>query len=195
MAATRFGAVRIGVLASGNGTLLEAMLAAGLPVHLVLVDRHCAAMQVAAKARVDVACVERMTFDTTFDRDEYTDRVVEALRAHGIELVALAGFGTVLAQSLFAAYPERVVNTHPALLPAFPGWHAVRDALAYGVKVSGCTVHIATAVVDHGPILTQESVPVLPGDTEITLHERIKIVERRALVQSLRDILERGSVL
>ena len=175
--------------------MLEAMLAAGLPVHLVLVDRHCAAMQVAAKARVDVACVERTTFDTAFDRDEYTDRVVEAVRAHGIELVALAGFGTVLAQSLFAAYPERVVNTHPALLPAFPGWHAVRDALAYGVKVSGCTVHIATAVVDHGPILTQEAVPVLPGDTEITLHERIKIVERRVLVQTLRDILERGSVL
>lgn len=195
MAAARFGAVRIGVLASGNGTLLEAMLAAGLPVRLVLVDRHCAAMQVAAKARIDVVCVERTTFDSTFDRDEYTDRVVEALRAHGIELVAMAGFGTVLAQSLFAAYPERVVNTHPALLPAFPGWHAVRDALAYGVKVSGCTVHLATAVVDHGPILTQEAVPVLPGDTEITLHERIKIVERRALVQSLRDILERGSVL
>ena len=91
--------------------MLEAILAAGLPVHLVLVDRHCAAMQVAAKARVDVACVERTTFDSTFDRVEYTDRVVEALRAHGIELVAMAGFGTVLAQSLFAAYPERVRQT------------------------------------------------------------------------------------
>ena len=187
--------MRIGVLASGNGTLLEAMLASGLPVRLVLVDRSCAASGVARAGRVDVACVERTSFGADFDRVAYTARVVDALRAHQIELVAMAGFGTVLAPSLFAAYPDRVVNTHPALLPAFPGWRAVRDALAYGVKVTGCTVHVATPEVDHGPILAQEAVPVLPGDSETSLHERIKAVERRVYVQTIRDILERGSVL
>ena len=80
---------------------------------------------------------------------------------------------------MFDAFPGRVLNTHPALLPAFPGWHAVRDALAYGVKVTGCTVHVATEEVDAGPILAQEAVPVRPDDTEASLHERIKAVERR----------------
>ena len=86
---------------------------------------------------------------------------------------------TVLGPGAFAAFPERILNTHPSLLPAFPGAHAVRDALAFGVKVTGCTVHVATETVDHGPILAQEAVPVLPGDDEATLHERIKAVERR----------------
>lgn len=187
--------MRIGVLASGRGTLLEAMLAAGLPVRLVLVDRSCAAVQVAIDASVELVTVERSRFGSSFDREAYTACVVDAVRAHDIELVAMAGFGTVLAASLFAAYPERVVNTHPALLPAFPGWHAVRDALAYGVKITGCTVHVATPAVDHGPILAQEAVPVLAGDTETSLHERIKAVERRVYVQTIRDIIERGSVL
>ena len=84
------------------------------------------------------------------------------------------------------------INTHPALLPAFPGWHAVRDALAYGVKVTGCTVHVATPVVDDGPILAQETVPVLAGDDEASLHERIKVVERRLYIETIRSIVERG---
>ena len=91
----------------------------------------------------------------------------------------MAGFMTILGRAAFAAFPERILNTHPSLLPAFPGAHAVRDALAFGVKVTGCTVHLATETVDHGPILAQEAVPVLPGDDEATLHERIKAVERR----------------
>ena len=90
---------------------------------------------------------------------------------------------TVLGRPMFDAYGGRVLNTHPSLLPAFPGAHAVRDALAFGVKVTGCTVHIATARMDDGPILAQEAVPVLPDDTEATLHERIKAVERRLYPQ------------
>jgi phosphoribosylglycinamide formyltransferase-1 len=95
---------------------------------------------------------------------------------------------------MFDAYEGRIINTHPALLPAFPGWHAVRDALEAGVKVTGVTVHIATLEVDAGPILAQASVPVLPGDDEETLHERIKDVERRLYPATINAIIERGSV-
>lgn len=187
--------MRIGVLASGNGTLLEAIIAAGLPVHLLLVDRRCPAIDVAANAAVPVALVERSSFDAAFDRPAYTALVADALAENDIELVVMAGFGTVLGPAVFEAFPERVLNTHPSLLPAFAGWHAVRDALAYGVRVSGCTVHVATPAVDHGPILAQEAVPVVPGDTETTLHERIKTVERRVYVRTIQDILKRGTVL
>ena len=90
----------------------------------------------------------------------------------------MAGFGTVMTQPSTTPFPDRILNTHPALLPAFPGWHGVRDALAAGVPETGCTVHLATLEMDAGPILAQEVVPVLPGDTEATLHERIKVVER-----------------
>ena len=91
----------------------------------------------------------------------------------------MAGFGTVFARPLFDAFPGRILNTHPALLPAFPGWHAVEEALAAGVAVTGCTVHLATVETDAGPVLAQEEVPVLAGDTVETLHERIKQCERR----------------
>jgi phosphoribosylglycinamide formyltransferase 1 len=97
----------------------------------------------------------------------------------------MAGFGTVV-PGLTDAYPGRVLNSHPALLPAFKGWHAVRDALAAGVKVTGTTIHVATAEVDDGPILAQEAVPVLPDDTEESLHERIKQVEWRLYPATIR---------
>ncbi len=100
------------------------------------------------------------------------------LVAHQVDLVAMAGFGTVLTQAVHDAFPGRILNTHPALLPAFPGWHGVRDALAAGVHETGCTVHLATLEMDAGPILAQRAVPVRPEDTEETLHERIKVVER-----------------
>ncbi len=102
----------------------------------------------------------------------------------------MAGFGTVLASAVFDAYPGRVLNTHPALLPAFKGWHAVEDALAAGVKVTGCSVHVATAEVDSGPILAQEPVAVLPGDSAESLHERIKAVERRLYPETIRQFTE-----
>ena len=184
-------AARLGVLASGAGTVLAAIIESGLRVEAVILDRPCAAAGLAEQAGVPVVeVVERESFGSDFDRVAYTHRVVDALKRHRIDVVAMAGFGTVLGEPIFDVYPDRVLNTHPALLPAFPGWHAVRDALAAGVKVTGTTVHIATREVDAGPILAQEAVAVLEGDTEDTLHERIKEVERRLYPATIRRFLE-----
>jgi phosphoribosylglycinamide formyltransferase-1 len=181
----------LGVLASGTGTILGAIIDAKLPVSVVVVDRACPAVELAREADVPVEVVVRPSFGASFDRVAYTHRVVEALQHHGVDVVAMAGFGTVLATPIFQRYAGRVLNTHPALLPSFKGWHAVADALAYGVKLTGCTVHVATEAVDDGPILAQEAVPVLDGDTEERLHERIKEVERRLYPDTIRAFLER----
>jgi phosphoribosylglycinamide formyltransferase 1 len=180
----------LGVLASGTGTILQALLDSGLPVAVVVVDRSCGATARAEAAGVPVELVERTSFGPEFDRVAYTHRVVDALKRHEVDLVAMAGFGTILAEPIHDAFGGRVVNTHPALLPAFRGWHAVEDALAAGVKVTGWTAHYATLEVDEGPILAQEAVPVLAGDTVESLHERIKEVERRRYPQVLRDLLD-----
>jgi phosphoribosylglycinamide formyltransferase-1 len=164
-------------------------------VALVVVDRPSKAQVVAESHGVPGVLAERSSFGADFDRDAYTDAVVELLRSHDIDLVAMAGFGTIFGPSIHAAFPGRILNTHPALLPSFKGWHGVRDALAYGVKVTGCTVHVATLEVDAGPILAQEAVPVLPGDDEETLHERIKAVERRLYPQTIRAVLADPSLL
>ena len=187
--------MRIGVLASGSGTILEAILGAGIPVAVVVVDRPCRATEVAASHGVEAVLVERSTFGADFDRVAYTDDVVDVLRTHDVDLVVMAGFGTVFEKQIFDVYDGRIVNTHPALLPAFPGCHGVRDALDAGVKVTGVTVHVATVEVDAGPILAQEAVPVLPGDTEETLHERIKTVERVLYPETIKQIIQRGTVL
>jgi phosphoribosylglycinamide formyltransferase-1 len=187
--------MRLAVLASGSGTLLDAMATAGLPISLVMVDRRCAVEEVAARHGLPCVVVERTDFGEGFDRDDFTARVVDALAEHRIDLVAMAGWGTILGVAAFDALPGRIINTHPALLPSFPGWHGVRDALAYGVKVTGCTVHVATEAVDDGPILAQEAVAVLPGDDESSLHERIKAVERRLYTDTIRTILERDAIL
>ncbi len=178
------------MLASGTGTVLQAILESGITVAVVLLDRPCRAADLAAQAGVPVEIVERESYGPDFDRDGYTHRVVEALKRHRIDVVAMAGFGTVLARPIFDVYPDRILNTHPALLPAFKGWHAVRDALVAGVKVTGTTVHIATEDVDAGPILAQEPVRVQEGDTEASLHERIKEVERRLYPATIRHFLE-----
>ena len=187
--------MRIAVLASGSGTLLEAILEDGIPVALVVTDRPSKAQVVAESHGVPAVLVERVSFGRDFDRDAYTAEVVEVLREQGIELVVMAGYGTIFGAAIHAAFPARVVNTHPALLPSFKGWHAVRDALAYGVKVTGCTVHVATLEVDAGPILAQEAVPVLPDDDEESLHGRIKAVERRLYPQTIRAVLADPSLL
>ncbi len=181
--------MRIAVLASGSGTLLEAILEAELPVGMVLADRPCRAVGIAEAAGIRAVTIERTEFGHSFDRDSYTAQVVTELADFHPELVVMAGYGTILGAAMHAAYPGRILNTHPALLPSFIGWHAVRDALAYGVKITGCTVHIATLEVDAGPILAQEAVPVLPGDDESTLHERIKIVERRLYIETISAIV------
>src|SRR4051794_17781778 len=181
--------VRVGVLASGSGTNLRAIVERGVPVVVVIADRPCAALDVAREAGVAVELLERDDFEPTFDRLAYTHRVVDALGAHAVELVAMAGFGTILEKPIHDAYPGRILNTHPALLPAFKGWHAVPAALEAGVKVTGCTVHLATLEVDDGPIVAQEAVPVLDGDTVETLHERIKEVERRLYPEVIAQVV------
>jgi phosphoribosylglycinamide formyltransferase-1 len=180
---------RLGVLASGTGSVLAAILEAGLPVELVVVDRPCQAVTLAEEAGVVVEVVERESFGPGFDRMSYTHQIIDSMKRHQIDVIAMAGFGTILAAPIFQAYPGLILNTHPALLPAFKGWHAVRDALDAGVKVTGTTVHVATEEVDAGPILAQEAVPVEPGDTEAALHERIKSVERRLYPETIRRFL------
>jgi formyltetrahydrofolate-dependent phosphoribosylglycinamide formyltransferase len=181
--------VRIGVLASGSGTNLEAILADGLPVAAVVADRPCRALTIAGEAGVPAELVERRSFGRDFDRLAYTHRVIDALAAQQVDVVVMAGFMTVLDKPIFDAWPGRILNTHPSLLPAFPGAHAVDEALAAGVKLTGTSIHIATVEVDAGPILAQEAVPVLPDDTAETLHERIKAVERRLYPQTIREFI------
>ena len=173
--------VRLGVLVSGTGTILEAMLEAGLVVTVVAADRPCRGLEVARDAGVATVLVDRADFGgftAAFDRGAYRAALARELVARDVDLLAMAGFGTVLTSALHEAFPGRVLNTHPSLLPAFKGWHAVTQALAAGVSETGCTVHVATEALDEGPILAQRRVAVAPDDDEASLHERIKAVER-----------------
>jgi phosphoribosylglycinamide formyltransferase-1 len=168
-------------LVSGSGTILEAMLEAGLDVALVASDRPCRGLEVARDAGVEALLVDRRDyggFTASFDRDAYSVALAEALSAKHIDLIAMAGFGTIVTGAFHRVFPGRVLNTHPSLLPEFKGWHAVKATLETGVTESGCTVHVATEALDDGPILAQRRVPVYPDDTEASLHERIKSVER-----------------
>jgi phosphoribosylglycinamide formyltransferase-1 len=178
---------RIGVLASGSGSILDAILAADLPVVAVVVDRDCRAVEIAGASGVPVELVERKAVK---DRVEFTHQVVDALQRHDVELVAMAGFMTILEKPIFDAFPDRVLNTHPSLLPSFRGAHAVEDALAAGVKVTGCTIHLAVPDVDAGPILAQEAVTIRAGDTADELHERIKDVERRLYPDTIKGLID-----
>jgi phosphoribosylglycinamide formyltransferase-1 len=180
----------VGVLVSGSGTILDAIVAAGVPVALVAADRRCGAIERATSAGIATELIERTDFSRSFDRDAYSTRVADVLTERGIDLVAMAGWGTVFSQPMHDRFGGRILNTHPALLPSVPGWHAVRDALAYGVKVTGCTVHIAGLEVDTGPILAQGAVEVRPDDDESSLHERIKAVERELYPATIRAVID-----
>ena len=181
---------KLAIFVSGSGTLLESFLNEGLQVDLVLADRSCRGIDdVAQKGNVPTELVLRTDFSKNFDREAYTQLVLAVLKKNKIDAVAMAGFNTVLAPSIFNVYGGKILNTHPALLPAFKGHYGVRDALAYGVKVTGCTVHIATAEVDEGKILAQKAVDILPDDTEESLHERIKKVERTLYLETIRAFI------
>ena len=180
--------MRLGALASGTGSILGSILDAGIDVDLVISDRRCAALELADARGVPVELVERTDFSKRFDRDAYSDDVVAVLQKYDIDVVLMAGFGTIIPKAV-ESFPGRMLNTHPALLPSFKGWHAVRDALAYGVKITGCTVHIVTEEMDVGPILAQEAVEVRVDDTEETLHERIKEVERRVYPETIMKVI------
>ena len=185
---------RLVVLASGTGSLLQSLLDAAVgdyPARVVAVgvDRSCPAEQIAAAAGIPSY---RVAVGDYPDRPAWDDAVADATGRHAPDLIVSAGFMKILGPVFLARFPGRVINTHPALLPAFPGAHAVPEALAYGVKVTGCTVHLVDAGVDTGPILAQRAVEVLDGDDEASLHERIKVVERRLLVEVLAVLATRG---
>lgn len=185
---------RLVVLASGTGSLLESLLAATVgdyPARVVAVgaDRDCRALAIAADHGIPGYTVRVGDYP---DRDAWDEAITDATAAHEPDLVVSAGFMKILGGRFLSRFPGRVVNTHPALLPAFPGAHAVPDALAYGVRVTGCTVHLVDSGVDTGPILAQEAVTVADDDDEASLHERIKVVERRLLVDVLAAMATRG---
>ncbi|STZ88793.1 phosphoribosylglycinamide formyltransferase, formyltetrahydrofolate-dependent [Mycolicibacterium fortuitum] len=182
------------MLASGTGSLLASLLAAAVddyPARVVAVgtDRRCAAVDIAAAAGVPSYTVRLGDYA---DRSAWDTALTEATAEHRPDLVVSAGFMKILGGQFLSRFPGRVVNTHPALLPAFPGAHAVPEALAYGVRVTGCTVHLVDSGMDTGPILAQQAVEVLDDDSEETLHERIKVVERRLLVDVLAALATRG---
>jgi phosphoribosylglycinamide formyltransferase-1 len=182
---------RVVVLVSGSGTLLQALLDAsreglGADVLAVGADRDgTLGLRRAEAADLPTFVVPPANYP---DRHAWDVAFAEEVASYAPDLVVSAGFMRILGPAFLSRFPDRVVNTHPALLPAFPGAHAVRDALAYGVRVTGSTVHLVDEGVDTGPVLAQEAVSVEDGDDENSLHERIKVVERRLLVDVVRRL-------
>jgi phosphoribosylglycinamide formyltransferase 1 len=185
---------RLVVLASGTGSLLESLLDAAVgdyPARVVAVgvDRDCRAVEIATAASLPSFKVRLADHP---DRAAWDAALTEAAAAHSPDLVVSAGFMKILGPRFLSQFCGRVLNTHPALLPAFPGTHGVAEALAYGVKVTGCTVHLVDAGTDTGPILAQQPIPVFDDDDEETLHERIKVTERRLLVDVVAAVATGG---
>ncbi len=185
--------MNIAVLVSGSGTILEAILEAGIEVSLVVADRPCRGLEIAGNGAIDGVLLDRTSFggfSESFDRAAYSDAMCSLLEERNIDLVAMAGFGTVMTGEIFQGFAGRILNTHPALLPAYPGWHAVEDALADGATLTGTTVHIATEEMDAGPVVAQAEVPIEPHDDAASLHERIKQVERVLYPQTIREVAQ-----
>ena len=182
------------MLASGAGSTLQALLEAaldpafGAQVVAVGSDREDAP----ALARVGELAAFVVSPADHVDRPAWDLALADAVAAHDPDLVVCAGFMRLLGPGFLARFPQRVVNTHPSLLPAFPGRTAVADALAYGVKVAGVTVHLVDAGVDTGPVVAQTTVPVLPGDDEAALHARIQDVERPLYVDAVGRLARQG---
>ena len=182
---------RIAVLASGAGSNLQALLddpTVGSCVVLVVSDRPDAFALERARGRgVRAVVLEPAHYGSRGEHDLALEHLLEE---EGIEYVLLAGYMRVLGPSVVRAFDGRVLNVHPALLPAFPGAHSVRDALAWGVALTGATVHLVDEQVDHGPIVLQEAVPVLEDDDESALHARIQEVEHRLFPRAARLLIE-----
>lgn len=189
---------RLGILLSGRGSnfmaLADAIDRGELPAKIVLVlsNRATAAGLDAARERgfdTVVICRQRTAASGLLDRQEHDRRVVAALRAAGVDWVCLAGYMRILSAAFVSAFPQRIVNIHPSLLPAFPGLEAQRQALDYGVRVSGCTVHLVDEGLDSGPIVVQRAVAVAAGDDEATLSARILREEHRAYAEAMKRLL------
>jgi phosphoribosylglycinamide formyltransferase-1 len=175
------------VLASGSGTVFQAILdAPDLDVVALISDvPGCGAMDRARRAGVPSVAVPLRDYP---DRARWDAALASEMMSRAPAWVVSAGFMRILGPAVLGAFPHRIINTHPSLLPAFPGAHAVSDALASGVEVTGCTVHLVDEGVDTGPIIAQESVTVLPEDDVASLHERIKERERYVLVDVIRRL-------
>ena len=191
--------VRVVVLLSGTGTLLQALLDAtedtNYPVRIVAVGSDRAGVEGLARAeRASVPSFVVRLADHP-DRDAWDVALADAVAAYQPDLVVSAGFMKIVGPAFLDRFAGRMINTHPALLPAFPGAHAVRDAVAYGVKVTGCTVHLVDKGVDTGPILAQQPVVVEPGEQAEELHARIKAVERRLLVEVVARLAREGATV
>lgn len=185
----------LGILASGSGTNLQAIIDAiengRLPaeIRVVICNRQQAkAIERAKRHDLTVDLIDHRSFPS---REAFDERVVEVLHENQVELVCLAGFDRLLSPVFIRAFPERVLNIHPALLPAFPGLHAQRQALEYGVRIAGCTVHIVDEKTDHGPIVIQAAVPVYSDDTVESVTERILAEEHRIYPEAICLFAER----
>lgn len=167
----------LGILCSGRGSNMQSIMAAiesgqiKAEIGIVLTDKpEARALQVASEAGIKSVCVNRKACST---QQEFEEKLVTELKAANVTLVVLAGFMRILSPYFVEAYRHRILNIHPSLLPSFGGAHAHRDVLAYGTKVSGCTIHFVDEGMDHGPIILQDTVPVLDDDTEDTLAARV----------------------
>jgi phosphoribosylglycinamide formyltransferase 1 len=187
---------RLGVLVSGRGSNLQALIDAiadgrlNASIAVVISNREDAAgLERARAAGIAAICLSHRAFAT---RDEYDRALVTELQARNVGLVCLAGFMRLVGSSLIEAFPNRILNIHPSLLPAFPGLDAQKQAIEHGVKVSGVTVHLVTAELDGGPIVVQRAVAVTPGDTADSLAARILEEEHRAYPEAVQMILAGG---
>lgn len=185
----------VAVLVSGSGSNLQAIIDAaadpsyGADIVAVISDRPgVRALDRAAAAGIPGAVVAWKDFD---DRASFSGAICDSAEAHGASALILAGFMRILAPNAIARFPNRILNTHPALLPAFPGAHAIPEAIAHGVKLTGVTIHFVDEEVDHGPIIRQVAVPIEPGDTEATLQARIQAEEHRVYPEVI-DAFARG---
>lgn len=192
--------MRLGILGSGSGSNMQAILDAiddgSLDAEIVLVlsdNQGAFILERAAKRRIPTGVIDCQGFKTRFP-DEVQAATADQLRAAGVDIVCLAGFMRLVKQPLLDAFPDRILNIHPALLPAFPGVDAWKQALAAGATETGCTVHYVDAGMDTGPAVIQAKVPVLPNDTDKTLHARIQVEEHRLYPEAIRLVAAKLSL-
>ncbi len=186
--------LRLGVLVSGRGSNLQAIIdgiearKVDARIRVVISDNPKAyALDRCKRHRIPARVVSREDFPS---REEFERRIVSILKEEEVELVVLAGFMRILGRTFLSEFPNRVINIHPALIPAFQGLHAQRRAVEFGAKITGCSVHIVDESVDGGPVIVQAAVPVLPEDTEGTLSDRILKFEHRILPQAVQWFAE-----